>query len=123
MISVLISISAPTFTRSVEQSHADVAGANLRAIWNAQRLFWLENRTYATSLTDLDAVDLLDSTVVAGSSRYSYAITAAAANSFTAAASRVGSERWSGQFTIDQSGTISGTIDATGEVSISPGYL
>ena len=122
VIGVLITISTPSFRRSLEQTHADVAGANLRAIWNAQRLYWLELRTYATALSDLETFDLVDSSIVAGSARYSYSITAADAVSFTAAATRVGSTRWSGQFTISESGQLAGVISATGETDITPGF-
>ena len=47
---VLLSIGVPRFQRSLEQSRADVAGANLRAIWSAQRLYWLQNRAFAADL-------------------------------------------------------------------------
>ena len=50
---VLLSFGVPKFQQSLEQSRADVAGANLRAIWAAQRLYWLENRTYAPDLNTL----------------------------------------------------------------------
>jgi Tfp pilus assembly protein PilE len=122
IIAVLVSLSAPTFTRSMEQSHADVAGARLRAIWAAERLYWLENRTYTDDLSQLAALGLLDPTVPSAGGRYSYTIVAADDESFVAAAARTGSTRWSGQFTIDEIGDLSGTISAFGEPDIAPGF-
>jgi prepilin-type N-terminal cleavage/methylation domain-containing protein len=122
VIGILLSASAPSFVRSVEQAHADMSGANLRAIWNAQRLYWLENHTYASSLSILESTDLLDPTVVSGSPRYSYAITFADANGFTATATRSGSSHWSGQFVMSESGQLTGVVTATGENNIVPGF-
>jgi len=122
IIAVLVSLSAPSFTRSMEQSHADVAGARLRAIWAAQRLYWLENRTYSNDLAELESLGMLDPTIVSDGGRYSYSIVAADNESFVAAAARDGSTRWGGQFTIDETGLVGGAISAAGESDISPGY-
>lgn len=121
IIGVLLSMAAPSFTRTMEQAHADIAGANLRAIWSAQRYYWLENRTYATNLADLESLDLLDASVVTGTSRYSYSMTAADDDTFTAAATRTGSERWSGSLTVDETGVLAGAIQAPGEPDVTPG--
>ena len=50
VMGVMISFGIPQFSRALEQSRADVAGANLRAIWTAERIYWLDNRTYTTNL-------------------------------------------------------------------------
>jgi Tfp pilus assembly protein PilE len=121
IIGVLLSMSAPSFSRTVEQAHADIAGANLRAIWSAQRYYWLENRTYADDLEELETLDLLDGSVVTGTSRYSFSITSADDDAFTAAAIRTGSERWNGTLTVDESGSLTGTIQADGQPYITPG--
>jgi prepilin-type N-terminal cleavage/methylation domain-containing protein len=117
-ISVLISLAVPSFRRSIEQSHADIASANLRAIWTAERLYWLENRTFTTALGSLD----VDASLASATSPYTYAITSADANSFAATATRAGSTMWSGSFSISQSGSITGTITASGETAITPGF-
>ena len=122
IISILTSMAVPAFQRAVDQSRADIAGANLRAIWSAERCYWLENRTYTSDLSTLVTLDLLDPAIVSSSTFYSYQITAATSSSFTAKATRIGSSRWSGQFTITQAGTVTGSITASGEVPISPGY-
>ena len=122
VIGVLISMSAPTFHRSIEQSWADIAGANLRAIWSAQRIYWLEYRAYTGDLSELESLGLLDPTIIAGTARYTYAVSAADSSTFTATATRTGSVRWTGQFTIDQSGVLSGAVQASGEPNIVPGF-
>jgi prepilin-type N-terminal cleavage/methylation domain-containing protein len=122
IIGILISMSAPSFHRGIEQSWADIAGANLRAIWSAQRLYWLENRTYTGDLSELESLGLLDPTIVSGTSRYVYAISAADGTGFRATATRIGSLRWTGQLAIDESGILSGAIQAVGEPSIVPGF-
>ncbi len=121
IIGVLLSMAAPSFSRTMEQAHADIAGANLRAIWSAQRYYWLENRTYATDLTQLESLDLLDGTVVAGTSRYSFSVVAADLDTFTAGATRIGSERWGGTLTVDERGLLTGAIQAAGQPDITPG--
>jgi prepilin-type N-terminal cleavage/methylation domain-containing protein len=120
---IFISMSAPSFRRSMEHSRADIAGANLRAVWAAQRVYWLEYRTYAGDLSALESIGLLDPTVVSATQPYVYQIQSADASSFTAKATRSGSAKWSGYFEIDEEGEMSGDIDASGEPSITPGFL
>lgn len=122
VIGVLISASAPSFQRSIQQSRADIVGANLRAIWTAQRLYWLDNRNYTADLSELESLGILDPTIVSGSAMYTYAIASADAASFTATATRIGSLRWSGQLSITESGVLGGAIQATGEPDIVPGF-
>ncbi len=44
IMGVLIAMCAPTYQQAMEQARADVAAANLRAIWSAERLYWLTNQ-------------------------------------------------------------------------------
>jgi type IV pilus assembly protein PilE len=123
VVSVLLAMSVPSVMRTMEQVHADSAGANLKAIWNAQRYFWLENRTYAADLAVLQAAGLLDNAIVSGSSRYSFAIDSANSTSFVATASRIGSSVWSGNFTIDETGAVGGFVQKSGaSYAITPGF-
>lgn len=122
VMGILLALSAPSFRRSMEQSRADIAGANLRAIWAAERLYWLEYRTYTDDLAELESLGLLDPTIVTAATRYVYGIPSAGSDAFTATATRTGSERWSGQFSIDQDGVLSGTIQSAGEPAITPGF-
>ncbi len=67
MIGILTAICAWTFPRAVEQSRADLAAANLRTIWAAQRFYRLKNGVYAGSIDLLRQEDLIDSAVLSPS--------------------------------------------------------
>ena len=115
-------MAAPSFVDTVEQAHADIAGADLQAIWGAERFYWLENRTYTTNLAALEALGLLDPAVVAGTSRYRYSIESADDASFNAEATRINSGLWSGHFDIYEDGVVSGVVQAYGHSDIKPGF-
>jgi prepilin-type N-terminal cleavage/methylation domain-containing protein len=122
LIGVLISWGLPGYQRAMEQSRADTAGANLRAIWSAERLYWLENHTYTTDLAALRDLGLLDPGIVTSTMGYSYRVTSASSTAFQAVASRVNNPRWSGDLIITETGLTSGTITASGETNIAPGF-
>jgi prepilin-type N-terminal cleavage/methylation domain-containing protein len=113
VIGVMIAISAPSFKTSIEQSRADIATANLRAIWSAERVYWLEGHVYAdkdqlqtAKLLDPIVLDsLINSTSIGG---YTYTLTPASDHSsFTAMATRSGGT--GNYLTIDSNGTITAT--------------
>ncbi len=104
VLGVMISFGVPQFTRALEQSRADVAGANLRAIWTAERVYWLDNRTYTSSLAVLVSANLLDPTIPSDTS-YTYLVSDADTTTFTATATRAANVSWSGTFSITQDGT------------------
>ena len=122
LMGILFAMAAPTFVDTVEQAHADIAGADLQAIWGAERFYWLENRTYTTNLAALEAQGLLDPAIVAGSSRYSLSIAFADDVSFRAEATRINSGLWSGIFSIDETGAVGGVVQAVGHSDITPGF-
>jgi prepilin-type N-terminal cleavage/methylation domain-containing protein len=122
ILGVLVATAVPSFRKSIEQSRADIAAANLRAIWSAERLYWLENRVFAGSLSDLESSDLIDSTISGGSESYQYAIDAADATTFTATATRSGSGTWAGSFSIDQTGVVAGSVSDSRGITITPGF-
>ncbi len=114
ILGILTSIAVPRFGRSLERAKADVAVANLRAVWAAERIYWLENRRFTSDLsTFVDRSDtpqfhgLLERSIVHGAvnSPYSYHVSEASAMTFTASATRTAGGSWSGTFTIDQDGT------------------
>jgi len=120
---VLLSIGVPRFAQSLEQSRADVAGANLRSVWSAQRLYWLQNRTYAPDLNTLLAANLIDPSLPTATSPYTYSIADVSDSWFTATATRNGSSSWSGSFTIAADGTFSGAVQQSGQgASLEPGF-
>lgn len=121
IIGILASMSLPSFQRGLEQSRTDLAAANLRAIWTAQRIYWLEHRVYAADLPTLMADDLLDHAVTELPS-FSFNITQADANTFTAVATRDANARWNGALSIDQTGTLLGSLACDGLPDIVPTY-
>ena len=137
ILAVLLTFAAPSVVQTMEQSHADLAGASLRSIASAQRFYWLENRTYATTLQELIDDELVDNELLNASPRYEFSITAADAAGFTAQARRrsfnsagnpVFNGAWSGDFQIDETGQITGDVEGRfnpvlGESpTISPGF-
>ncbi len=61
LIGVMAAMSVPSFQRALLQSRADVAVANLRAIWAAERLYWLENHAYTNVLSQTTPPGLIQS--------------------------------------------------------------
>ncbi len=122
IMGVLFSLAIPSFHLALEQSQADLAGANLRAIWTAERIYWLDNQIYSTDLNELQSLGLLDPSIVSATDFYTYSIASADATTFMATATRAGSARWSGTFTLDQTGTVSGDVIAPGESAVQPGF-
>jgi prepilin-type N-terminal cleavage/methylation domain-containing protein len=131
VVGVLTSFGVPRFTRSLEQSKVDVAAANLRAIWMAQRLYWLKHQTYCESLAGLvsdpaDGENFLDPSLAAASGPgsavpdYPCQVTAAGASDFTATASRSGPTGWSGSLSIGPDGTVTGSITSPGGTAYQP---
>src|SRR4051794_10467781 len=75
LMSVILSMTAPSFQRAVETTRADLAAANLRALWAAERFYWLEYRTYTDDLSRLAALGLLDPQVPTASAPFAYSTT------------------------------------------------
>ena len=122
VIGILVAMALPSYERALEQSRANIATANLRAIWSAERFYWLENRAYTADLTILQTSGLLDPQVVLATSGYVYSVPAADSNTMTANATRTGSARWSGAYQIDETGLISGSVEAAGQTPMTPGF-
>jgi len=121
IMGIFITLAMPRFSRSVESARADVAGANLRAIWTAERIYWLDNRTYTTSLDVLVSLNLLDPSITSNTS-YTYLVTAADVAMFTATAQRAPNVSWSGTVTITQDGGLTGTLTCPGQANIVVGF-
>jgi prepilin-type N-terminal cleavage/methylation domain-containing protein len=131
IMGVLMSMSAPSFYRALEQTKVDIAGANLQAIWSAERLYWLNQHVYAPDLQTLVSAGLLDPSLlppnpVDSSSMtpaYFYTISASSdLSSFSATAQRNPNASWSGTLAIDQTGTFSGSLHAAGQSPITPTF-
>jgi prepilin-type N-terminal cleavage/methylation domain-containing protein len=111
IMGVMIAMSAPRFGRSIEQSKADFAAANLRAIWAAQKMYWLENHAYAGDLPTLRTLGLLDPLLdpTTPTGDYTYTVTSSGSDNFQATATRVGGIDY---LTLDQDGRPGGSITA-----------
>ncbi len=59
VVGILVAIAAPSYQRAMDQSRTDIAAANLRAIWAAQRIYWLEYQVYTDKAT-LESAGILD---------------------------------------------------------------
>jgi prepilin-type N-terminal cleavage/methylation domain-containing protein len=121
IMGVLTTLALPRFSRSLESARADVAGANLRAIWTAERIYWLDNRTYTANLDLLVSLNLLDPSITSNTF-YSYLVTAADAATFTATAQRAGDVSWFGTLAITQDGVLTGSLTKSGEADIVVGF-
>jgi prepilin-type N-terminal cleavage/methylation domain-containing protein len=121
IIGVMVAMSAPSFQRAIEQSRAEIAVANLRAIWAAERLYWLENHIYTDSIATLQTLGVLDNAIPNDGSGtmggYTYQLSASS-GTMTATATRAGG---TGAFTINESGDSSGTVTVSG-FTITPGF-
>ncbi|NLE37359.1 MAG: hypothetical protein GX621_04975 [Pirellulaceae bacterium] len=132
ILGVLVASAAPSFRRSIEQSRADVAVVNLRTFWTAQRVYWLKTRTFADDWDKLWVMKLIDKPITKEdddpphakhyTKYYTYEISDVDPNNetFRITARRVNNSSWSGEFEIDQTGTIKVTIES-GRV-IKPGF-
>jgi prepilin-type N-terminal cleavage/methylation domain-containing protein len=121
ILGVLLSLGIPSFQFALEQSRAQVASANLEAIWSAQRLYWLENRTYAADVATLQSTGMLDSSL-SSQTFFTYEIISADASTFVAIATRTSNQKWNGTFTIDQTGTLSGVLSNPPKSDIAAGF-
>ena len=114
IICLMVVLAVPIFRTAIEQARADVAAANLKTIWSAQRVYWLDNRCFTSNLSDLKALNLIDPAIADSAGNptavYIYRISSADSSTFMAGALRNASGVWSGQVQIDQDGKISGTI-------------
>ncbi len=122
VMSVLIAMGIPRFQSSLEQAKANVACANLQSIWSAQRLYWLENRAYATDLATLQSwipsgtmLPLVDPSLPTASATASYVYQVSSTGDGSATATRNGTTSWSGSFTIGADGTLSGSVQQAGQ--------
>jgi prepilin-type N-terminal cleavage/methylation domain-containing protein len=125
IVGVMVAMSAPSFERAIEQSRADIALANLRAVWAAERLYWLEYHKYTSDIGSLRTLGVLDTSIPTDPSDsvggYSYSVTVDAATeetNVTATATRAGTGTG---FTINETGESSGTVTISG-FSITPGF-
>ncbi len=124
---ILVSISAPLYSRAVEQARLDSAAENLITVWSAQRAYWLKYRTFAVDLATLRDEDLISNQLVETqqslSAIYVYNIDSADNTAFEASAARNNSHAWSGEIQIDEFGQIIGSIINSDGLALQPQTL
>jgi len=124
IVCLLVTMATPVYRQAMEQARVDAANGNLKTVWSAQRIYWLEYRTFAPDLDALESMDLVDKALAATQSApkatFVYTIGAADDESFTATAMRNGSGIWVGQIDIDQTGEVTGAINGPGGVTLTP---
>jgi prepilin-type N-terminal cleavage/methylation domain-containing protein len=124
IICLMMTLAAPIFTRAIEHSRLDTAVANLRAIWAAQRVYWLEERCFSPELSYLQSMDLVDSAIATSASDpsavYAYDMFSADESGFVCRAARNGSTVWTGTITIDQDGELDGAITSKDGTVLTP---
>ena len=124
IICLLVTMGTPIYSRAMEQAKVDAAAGTLKTIWSAQRIYWLENRTFGTDLADLEALDLIDKDTAESQSTpgapFVYVMVSADEESFGVKAMRNGSGVWVGQLEIDEEGEVTGEIAGPGGVTLTP---
>jgi prepilin-type N-terminal cleavage/methylation domain-containing protein len=121
VLGILMSLTVPSFTRVTEQNHLDASVQYLRSVWSAQRVYWLENRTFTDDLSTLNGLGLIDPKIAGGDDGYFlYAIGNVSDDSFTVTAIRNGSSVWSGTLTITQDGEVTGFVSRSGGSVLTP---
>ena len=121
IMGILVAFVVPGFTRVTEQNRVDAATQYLRSVWSAERVYWLEHRTFTHNLSDLDAIGLIDPKIAGGNDGYFvYGITNASDTAFTVNALRDGSGVWSGTLSITQDGEVTGFVSGSGGAVLTP---
>ncbi len=111
ILAVLLAMGVPRMTRAAEQMKLDAAAMRLKAVWSAQRLYWLEESSFATTLQALGGDGLIDEAVAAGGDGdWTFVLASPSADVFVVTATRTGAS-WTGSIAIDESGTITGGLD------------
>jgi prepilin-type N-terminal cleavage/methylation domain-containing protein len=123
VMGILLALTVPSFSRVREQNQVDGATQYLRSIWCAERVYWLENKTFTDSMADLKGLNLIDAKLMAQTGGYMYVISDATTASFTATATRTGSDHWTGTLQITQDGEVTGFVsDGGGSVLTPPDF-
>ncbi len=122
LVGIAVSSVLPRFHSAVETTRVDRATAILRSIERAQRMFWIEEQRYATSLGELEGIGLIDSGVVEADTPFSFRIATADATTYIAEAERDDTSPWFGMISLDQDGDVTGSISNEEGYSVRPVY-
>jgi prepilin-type N-terminal cleavage/methylation domain-containing protein len=114
VIGILVTMTVPFYQRAIQQSRANVAATNLRAIWAAQRMYWIEFQVYASDLSTLKTQKTLDSNLDNSDTAFTYSSTTSSDYLHFQATATPKSGTWTGQYTLDETGKIDGAIHPPG---------
>jgi prepilin-type N-terminal cleavage/methylation domain-containing protein len=110
VIGVLVVVAAPSYQRAMDQSRTNIAAANLRAIWAAQRIYWLEYQVY-TDKSTLESAGILDPKIESDPT-FEYSIVTSSDSSgahFQAKAyPNANHPTWQGYYLLDETGSFDG---------------
>ena len=121
IMGILVAFVVPSFSQVIEQNRVDAATQYLRSLWSAERVYWLENRTFTDDLGNLYALGLIDGKIAGGDDGFFlYGISNVTDEGFTVTAIRNGSTVWSGTLTITQDGEVSGFVSGSGANVLTP---
>lgn len=118
VLMIIMNFAIPQYRVAMEQNRVDLAGSRLLMIYTAQRMYFVENQTFAPALSDLIGKKLLDPSLAPGAgadSKFFYAIDSADATAFSAKATRSSTptpQVFSGFIAINQKGELSGTVQS-----------
>lgn len=134
LVGIFAAMAIPSYRRSVEQARVDMAAANLRAIWAAERLHRLQSGQYAADPREMPSLSTggHEIAIVGASSpvsfrmygdrSYTYRILIGYDGSFSAEATRAPGAAFGGALTIDESGYVGGQVADSGGRAVRPGY-
>jgi type II secretory pathway pseudopilin PulG len=114
LVGTLIALMAmggvPRALLAFETGRVDEASAGLLSVWRGQRMYWLENRSFANQLRDLTDGSYIDEAILDASEPFTFSIAFANDTSFTVNAARSGGVTWSGTISVNELGVLSGTL-------------
>lgn len=75
LIGILAAMAAPRFGKAIQQVKDDVAVTNLKAVWAAERYYWIQSDPHAfADLATLQAERLVDAQLNDGAGPYVYSV-------------------------------------------------
>ena len=117
---ILAAQGVSRYSLAEEDARVDRACATLRNLWVAERLYRMEHPAFDADLGDLAANGLVERTLASEHEPFGFSIESADAAGFVARATRHGLGSWIGSITIDQTGSLQGSIDGTGGEHVTP---
>jgi Tfp pilus assembly protein PilE len=120
LIGILVGWASPRFEVAMEQTRVDQAASMLRSVWLAERMHWLEHKTFTDELDELAAQRFVDQPLVAQTAPFTLSIDEADAQTLEVEAVRTGGSVWTGTLSLDATGAITGSTQDDGGHVVSP---